>query len=98
MMLVSVSRRKVGVTEASKTHWGTLCNSKIAFDSRANPMMKWHIKHLEMMAVILAFKEFMMELRVHVLGSSNIGADMLSHGGLPPGEWKLYPQAVHTIW
>lgn len=120
------------MTNASKTVWGVLCNGRIA-------LMKWRINCLEMMAVILAFKEFMTELRghhvlvcsdnrtvvafinhqggtrscpdwrtglsyghgsrvVHVLGSSNIGADMLSHGGLLPREWRLHPLVVDAIW
>lgn len=63
MMLDSVSRRKVVLTDASKTGWGTLCNGKIAFGSWATSMMTWQINHLAIMAVILAFKEFMTELR-----------------------------------
>lgn len=58
--------------DASKTGWGTLSDARPAFGSWTEPMLNWHINCLEMMAVLLAFKEFQPELRGnHVLFWSN---------------------------
>ncbi|KAL0177571.1 hypothetical protein M9458_026465, partial [Cirrhinus mrigala] len=35
---------------------------------------------------------------VHVPGSQNCGADMLSRGGPVHGEWRLHPQNIQMIW
>ncbi|KAL0199646.1 hypothetical protein M9458_002833, partial [Cirrhinus mrigala] len=35
---------------------------------------------------------------VHVPGSQNCGADMLSRGGPVHGEWRLHPQTIQMIW
>lgn len=53
------------MTDASKIGWGTLSNDRIAFSSWMTPMLNWHINHLEMMALILAFKELQPEFRGH---------------------------------
>lgn len=62
--LGSVSRRKVVVTDTSKTGWGALCYSRPAFDSWVEPMPSWHIKCLEIISVLLA-SEFRQEFRGH---------------------------------
>lgn len=35
---------------------------------------------------------------VHVPGSLNCGADMLSRDGIVHGEWRLHPQTINMIW
>lgn len=83
-MLGSVSRRKVAVTDTSKTGWGTLCEGRIAFCSFVTPLMNWHIICLEMMVVVLAFKEFWTELGGHqvlVCSDSRTVVAFINHQG-----------------
>lgn len=37
-------------------------------------------------------------ITVHILGHLNVGADMLSRGGLQVREWRLYPRIETQIW
>ena len=44
-------------------------------------------------------QERLLSLRaVHVRGSANVAADLLSRGGPIPGEWRLHPEVVREVW
>lgn len=52
----SVSRRKVVMTDTSKSGWGTLSDSRPAFSSWMGLIQNWHTSCLEMMTVFKAFQ------------------------------------------
>ncbi len=56
------SRRKVVTTDASNSGWATLYEGNLAFDSRSIHDQRLHINCLEMMAVCLALKTFLLAL------------------------------------
>lgn len=60
---------------------------------RSRPLHRLASHHL-----LWAQKNLCLLRAVHVPGSSNIGADILSRGGPPMGEWRVHPQTVNTIW
>ncbi|KAI2654619.1 ORF V: Enzymatic polyprotein [Labeo rohita] len=66
--LGQVSRHVVVYTEASTTGWGAVCNGQAASGSWTGPRLLWHINCLELLAVLLALRQFLPMLRhKHVL-------------------------------
>ncbi|KAL0153937.1 hypothetical protein M9458_050760, partial [Cirrhinus mrigala] len=50
-------------TDASTTGWGAVCNGQAASDSWTGPRLLWHINCLELLAVLLALRRFLLMLR-----------------------------------
>ena len=65
-------------------HQGGLRSS--ALHSVAQTLLLWADKHLSSIRA------------VHLPGSLNSAADLLSRGRPHPSEWRLHPAAVHLIW
>lgn len=96
----SVSRRKVVMMDASKTGWGTLCHGRPAFGSWTEPMPNWHINCLEMMAVLLAFKEFQSEPCPGLVKQHDSGSLHKSPRGsqvLPAEQADVLPPSMGTV-
>ena len=50
-------------------------------------------------SVLELAQERLLSLRaVHVKGSANTAADLLSRGGPQAGEWRLHPEVVRKLW
>ena len=45
-----------------------------------------------------AHPRFLSLRATYLLGPLNTAVDLLSRGGLQPGEWRLYPEVVAQIW
>ncbi|KAL0159107.1 hypothetical protein M9458_047183, partial [Cirrhinus mrigala] len=101
-------RRVTLATDASLTGWGAVMSGHSARGLWSGRQLTWHINCLEMLAVFLALKHFLPDLRdrhvflslraVYVPGHLNLGADILSRQGPRPGEWMLHPEVVKQIW
>ncbi|KAL0168810.1 hypothetical protein M9458_037032, partial [Cirrhinus mrigala] len=66
--LFSPPEHLVVYTDASSTGWGAVCNGQAASGSWTGPRLQWHIKCLELLAVLLALRRFRPMLRhKHVL-------------------------------
>ncbi|KAL0148829.1 hypothetical protein M9458_055838 [Cirrhinus mrigala] len=50
-------------TDASKMGWGAICNEQAASGSRTGPRLQCHISYLELLAVLLALRQFLPMLR-----------------------------------
>ncbi len=63
---------------------------------------KWHFsppKRVELSAYLGHAPLYLRSLRAfNVPGKLNQGADILSQGNVSPGEWRLHPQMIQTIW
>ncbi len=64
-MLGSSCRRKMLTTDASLTGWGAILEGRSRQGLWKNHHLSWHINRLEMLAVFLALKNFLADLRGH---------------------------------
>ncbi len=85
-------RRKMLTTDASLTGWGAVLDGRPAQGIWRGHLLDWHINCLEMMALFLALKYFLQELRgYHVLVRIN------HQGGLRSRRLNRLPQQV-LLW
>ncbi len=64
-MLGASCRRKTLTTDASLTGWGAILEGRSGQGLWKDHHLSWHINHLEMLAVFLALKNFLADLRGH---------------------------------
>ncbi len=64
-MLGASCRRKMLTTDASLTGWGAILEGRSRQGLWKNHHLSWHINRLEMLAVFLALKNFLADLRGH---------------------------------
>ncbi|KAK3539004.1 hypothetical protein QTP86_023606 [Hemibagrus guttatus] len=84
--------------DASLLGWGAVLDGHPAQGLWEGPQLSWHINCLEMRAVFLALKLSPKPQGLPCAGLINREADFVSRQVLRPGEWRVYPQVVESIW